>query len=102
MLTLVVVLNGLISLLCLYIAWQVWELRRVLAKVADSVSSAERNTYRVLHNAPKAISQGQLGTRHLRKQYRQLDRQLQQVQQILVLFNLGQKIWRGKSTNFRV
>ena len=93
MVTVVVVLNVLISLLCLYAARKVWTLRRVLAASVDAVSLAERNTYAVLHGAPNAISNGQVGVQGLRERYQQLELQLQKVQQVLTLLVLIQRIW---------
>jgi hypothetical protein len=92
MVTVIVVLNVLISLLCLYAAWKVWNLRRVLAAAADAVTLAERNTYALLHGAPKNISQGQLGVHGLRERYQQLEQQLRKVQQVLTLLVLVQRI----------
>ncbi|MDP8962876.1 MAG: hypothetical protein M3O33_02595 [Cyanobacteriota bacterium] len=93
MLTVVVVLNVLISLLCLYVAWQVWNLRRVLAATTDAVLLAERNTYKLLHGAPEAISQGQVGVSGARESYQQLELQIQKVQQVLMLLSLVQRVW---------
>lgn len=93
MVTVIVVLNVLISLLCLYAARKVWNLRRVLAAAVDAVTLAERNTYALLHGAPKNISQGQLGVHGLRERYQQLEQQLRQVQQVLTLLVLIQRIW---------
>jgi hypothetical protein len=93
MLTFVVVLNVLISLICLYVAWQVWNLRRALRATADAVLLAERNTYKLLHGAPEAISQGQVGIAGARDGYQQLELQLQKFQQILMLLSLIQKVW---------
>lgn len=95
MLTVVVVLNLLISLICLGVAWQVWNLRRVLGAAADAILLAERNTYNVLHNAPEAILQGQEGVGGARDSYQQLEIQLQKVQQVLTLLSLIQRVWRS-------
>ena len=94
MLQIVVGINILISVLCLYVAWRVWTLRRALAITADVVASFERSTYLTLHGAPQAIYNGQLGVRGLRERYQQLDRQLQQVQQVLTVLTLLQGILR--------
>lgn len=97
MVILVVILNLLLSLLCLYVAWRVWNLRRVLAATADAVTLAERNTYNVLHGAPNAIYRGQIGVEGLRERYQQLDLQVQQLQQVLTLLGLVKSIWRTTS-----
>lgn len=94
MLTVVIVLNVLISLLCLYVTWRVWNLRRALAAVADILTAAERSTQSVLQGAPQAIERGQLGTSALRERYRQLELQWQRVQQVLTLLSLLQGVWR--------
>lgn len=99
MVTVVVAFNVLISLLCLYVAWQVWNLRRVLGAAADVLTDVERSTYEVLHGAPDAIKLGQTGTHGLRESYQQLELQLQKVQQVLMLLGLGQRILRSANRN---
>ena len=97
MIAIAVGFNVLISLVLLYSAWVIVKLRSRLAKIADKIIAAERTTYKVLHNAPNAISKGQKGALRLGQQYQQLDPQLQRVQQVLGLFSLGRKFWlRGK------
>lgn len=100
MVTVVLILNGLIALLCLYGAWQVCRWRSILATAADALIAAERATHRVLHTAPQAIATGQIGSSQLRQQYQLLSLQLQQVQQILSLLGLGQLAWRQYKRKF--
>lgn len=97
MVTVVIVINVVLALLCLYTAWQVLKFRRVLAQVTATLSAAERSTHRTLYRAPEAILKGQAGTQYLRQQYRQLQMQLGLVQQILALLSLGQVAWRSRS-----
>lgn len=97
MLTVVLVINGLITLLCLFIAWQVWKISRVLGQVADTLIEVEQNTYNVLNPAPKVIMQGQKGMQQLRRQYRQLEPQLQKVERALALLGMGQLLWNRRS-----
>lgn len=97
MVTVVVAINILIALINFYIAWRVWQIRRVLAGAANAILAADRNTYGVLHGAPGAIAQGQKGTKAAREQYRRLEVQLQQLQQILALIGLGQRLWQRRS-----
>ncbi|HAX84999.1 MAG TPA: hypothetical protein DCY91_01775 [Cyanobacteria bacterium UBA11370] len=94
MLTVVVVINLLISVFCLYVAWQVWKLRQGLAAAADSVDAAERSTYAVLHDAPKGIYQTQLGVSELKDRYQQLEIQWQRVEQVLRILVWLQRVWR--------
>ncbi|HEY9611423.1 hypothetical protein [Allocoleopsis sp.] len=104
MVVLVVVINVLISLLCLYVAWYVWNLRRALAIATAVVTIFERDTHNALQGAPQAISQGQLGVRGSRESYQQLEIQLQRVQQVLAFLGLVQTllpIVTRSSTRFR-
>ncbi len=101
MLTVVLVLNGVIALLCLYVAWQLRRIRQVLAKVADTLTAVERSTHAVLHPAPIAIGKGQGGTRKLRQQYRKLEAQLLRLEQVLALWQRGQRAWQPRSTGAR-
>ncbi|NER23524.1 MAG: hypothetical protein F6J86_30580 [Symploca sp. SIO1B1] len=98
-LIIVIVINLSMSLLCLYVAWQLKKWGRKLRAAADAVTAAERNTYKVLHNAPKSIYKGEVGINKLRVRYQrlgelyqQLEFQLQQIRQVLVLLSLAQKI----------
>lgn len=94
MVTVVVVINVLISLLCLYVAWFLWNLRRSLSVAADVVTLFDRDTHNALYGAPNAISQGQLGVRASRGSYQKLEIQLQRVQQILAFLGLLQSLLR--------
>ncbi|MBO1346300.1 MAG: hypothetical protein EBE86_002345 [Hormoscilla sp. GUM202] len=84
----VIALNLLISLLCLFVAFRVWRLRQTLSRVADALISAELETHAILHPAPHSIIKGQRGTSALRRQYRSLMNQVKQVQQILAIVSL--------------
>jgi hypothetical protein len=88
MIILVVIFNTLIALLNFYLAWRVWKMRRVLAGVTKAILAADRNTYNLLHPAPRAIAIGQKGTIALRNQYGKLEKQLERLEQILALIRL--------------
>ncbi len=96
MLTFVFICNLLIALVNLYIAWRIWQLRRMLAKVAETLTSVERRIHSVLYPAPEVIVKGKKGTYSLRERYRKLELQLQKVEQILLILSLGSKIWQGE------
>lgn len=84
----VIALNLLISLLCLFVARLLWRLRQRLSRVADVLVRAERRTHAILHKAPHTIIKGQRGTSALRRRYRSLINQVRQVQQILTIVSL--------------
>jgi hypothetical protein len=97
MLTVILIINALMALLCLLVAWQVWKLRRILGQVADTLISVERSTHAVLYGAPEAIYKGQKGVYQLRAQVRQLEPQLRRAQQVLGLLSLGGIVWQKRS-----
>lgn len=97
MVTVVVVINFAISLGCLFVAWQIWKLRRSLAQISQNLSAFERNTHNVLYGAPEAILKGQSGTQSLRQRYRQLEPQIQVLRQVWAVLNFGQTLWARRS-----
>jgi environmental stress-induced protein Ves len=94
MVTVILMFNLLIALGCLYVAWRVWQLRRVLVRVTATLTIAERSTHRVLYGAPNKILRGQTGVYQLQQQYQQVALQLQKAQQILALLGMGQLVWQ--------
>ncbi|UBF24598.1 hypothetical protein K9N68_23375 [Kovacikia minuta CCNUW1] len=97
MLTVVLVLNGLIGLACLWVAWWLWRLKNQLSRAADNLIAAEKAVYRVLYRAPEHITRGQTGTHRLRRNLAQLEPQLQQIQQLMTLLNVAQAILLRRS-----
>ena len=94
MLTVVLILNLLISGLCWYGVWRVWQWRRFLAQVTQALTVAERNTDRVLQAAPAAFLQGQINSYQLRNQYQQALLQFQRGKRILALWGMCQFLWQ--------
>ncbi|MGB3208253.1 MAG: hypothetical protein WBB28_24985 [Crinalium sp.] len=92
MVTVVVVLNTLISLICLYVALKIRKLRSRLAKIADTLTKAERNTHKVLSKGPKTISKGQRSFHKLNERYQRLEPQVKKVQQVLAILGLLQRL----------
>ncbi|MEO0488246.1 MAG: hypothetical protein AAFZ49_01650 [Cyanobacteria bacterium J06659_2] len=89
----VVGLNLVLALACCYTAWRIWQLRRKLANVADTLTRWEYSTHRVLKDAPDNILKAQTGTTQARAQYQTLMLRLQRLRQILVLIGVGQQLW---------
>jgi hypothetical protein len=97
---LVVAINLLLALGGFYLAMWLWQLRRSLAQVSQTLDEAERNTYNALHGAPEAIAQGQIGTRELRQQLQRSGAQLRRLRQVVGLIatvrNLGSRRFSAK------
>jgi hypothetical protein len=94
MLTVVLTFNLLIAGFCWYLVWQVWQLRQTLAQIADALTVAEHYTH-TIQEAPAAVLQGHSKITQLRRQYQQVLIRMQQVQQIIMLLQLGQVWWRS-------
>jgi hypothetical protein len=101
MVTIVVLINTMISLLLFYVAWRIWQLRQRLANITNILIAADRSSYAVLHGAPKAIYQRQQRIYKTRLVNQALQLQIQQVQQIFGLLLLGQKLWRRNFNKLR-
>lgn len=97
MLTVVLIINAIVALLCMVVTWRVWRLRQAFRQAADALIAAEKTTHAVLYGAPDAIYRGQIGVRQLREQYQQLEPQLRQARQLLMLLSLGQMVWPKRS-----
>lgn len=94
MVTVVVVINFLLALILFYAAWQVWQLRKLLARITNTLIAVEQSSHTVLKGAPKAIYTGKQGIHQLRQGREPLQLKLQRVRQVLTLFGLGQQVWR--------
>ncbi len=94
MVTVVVVLNTLIALMLLYVAWRVWKLKQKLEIVADRLAAYERCSHTVLYTAPEKIYTAQQNIYNLRQGNQKLEVQIQQVRQIISLLFLGRQVWQ--------
>jgi predicted negative regulator of RcsB-dependent stress response len=94
MVILVILVNTLISVILLYVAWRVWQLKQQLAYIADRLTIYETCTHAALNKAPENIYLSQESIYNLRQKNRALQIQIQQVRQIISLLLQGQKIWQ--------
>lgn len=100
MIVCVIIINLLISVICLYLAAKFWKIGKKVDKAAKAILRADSGTYNVLHKAPGAIVKGEKGTRNLRKKYSQLQRQVQTMRQLLSVLSFLSKFtgrWWVKS-----
>jgi hypothetical protein len=88
----VIIVNLLITAIALYLARTIWQLRRTLAGVTQTLSEVENSVYNVLHPAPEAITKGQTSINNLKTAYQSKQIQLQQIRQILTLTALIYRI----------
>lgn len=85
--------NILIGLACLFVAWQLWAVRRQLASVTATLKDLERSVYDVLHPAPKYILMGQSGVNKLRQNLQGLDPKIERIRTVISLLKYGNQIW---------
>lgn len=87
----VIIINLVISMICLYLAAKLWQISKKVDKAAKAILRADRGTYNVLHKAPRAIAKGETGTRKLRQKYQKLQKQVQTMRQMLLVVNFLSK-----------
>lgn len=93
MVTIVVAINLTLSALLFYLARRIWQIRRQLARTADTLIAIERCTHSVLRDAPEIIYCGQDSIYRLRQSGEPLQLQLQQLQQTISLLVFGRQAW---------
>jgi predicted negative regulator of RcsB-dependent stress response len=102
MVKIVVIINTLISLTLLYVAWQMWQLRLRLFNIANALIAYERCCHGVLHSAPNAIYKRQQNIKNLRSQNQSLEYKIQQIRQIVSVLSMGQQLWRRSGRRLRL
>jgi len=95
MVTLVVLINILISLLLLCLAQKLWQAKDALTLIADLFNEYERASYAVLHTAVDNIYLVQEDIQNLNLKNQILQQQIQQIQQIISLIILIRQISPG-------
>jgi len=101
MLTAVVIINLMISVVCFYIAARVWKIRRTIARFEVRIAAIGRCSSHVLGKSPNFLAKRQQSAHQLRRNYQQLESQLQQVQQLLGLLGLGRTLWLRRDRPLR-
>lgn len=97
----VVIINVLISLVCFYMAAKMWKVRRKIERFETRITAMNRCIRNVLIRSPNFLAKRQQGARQLRRNYLELELQLQQVRQLLGLMGLGRMLWRRRDRHFR-
>ena len=103
MVTIVVVINIMISLILFYCTWQVCKLRQRLALLTKFLTNCDRNSYALLHRRAEAIYLGKQNLNNLRQSNQSLQVKLRQFKQILALIVFGRQIlWAGPGLRSRL
>lgn len=83
----VVVVNLLITVVNIYLAVKICQLKQRLKRTTHILINCEKRIHLVLSPAPQLILRGQKNIDHLNKRYRLLQLQLQKIRQLLLLFS---------------
>ena len=95
MVTLVVLINVLISVLLLCLAGKLWQVKDTLALITDIFNQYERASYAALHTARDNIYLVQDDIQNLSLENQRLQQRIQQIQQIISLIILIRQIYPG-------
>ena len=94
MLFLIIAVNLSISLLNLYIAIRIWQLRVLTTRIAAILNNYERYFNLVLSVAPQVIYRGQNNIYLTRQRYQLLQLRAAQIRQLIFLLNQSYRVWR--------
>ncbi|MEY2857308.1 MAG: hypothetical protein RLZZ74_1620 [Cyanobacteriota bacterium] len=94
MIFLIIAVNLLITLLNIYIAIRIWQLRMIIVRIANILLSYEGYFSILLQAAPQVIYQGQDNVSQIRQQYQLWQLQTVQFRQLFWLLNQSYQIYR--------
>ncbi|MCG5059479.1 MAG: hypothetical protein KA714_16235 [Limnoraphis sp. WC205] len=93
----VICINVLISVVCLYVARKVWQLRRGLARFDLILTRLEHRANMLLCRTRNFVVRGQSTSSQLKQQYDSLQQKLQQLEKIIAIVRLTRLIlWRQR------
>ncbi len=94
MIFLIIAVNLSITLLNIYIALRILQLRGLISRITAILINYEKYFSVLLKSAPEVINQGQTNIYHVRQRYQLLQRRTIQVRQLIWLINQSWQIWR--------
>jgi hypothetical protein len=92
----VIFMNLILALYLLFLAWQVWQLKQVYARLARDLVIVERDAQGVFQNTIAMLCQERHRTVDLRQQYQDLQIKVRQAHQALALIALGRTLLLGR------
>ena len=94
MIYVIVAINLSITLLNIYIALRIWQIKLITARITAILINYENYFNLVLNVTPQLIYQGQNNLYQVRKRYQLLQLQITKIRQLIWLLNWSFKIWR--------
>ena len=93
MIFLIIAVNLSITLLNIYIAIKIWQLRVLIARITVILVNYESYFSFVLKITPEVIYQGRNNTSQIRHRYQLLQLQISKIRQLIWLFNWSYRAW---------
>ena len=93
MIFLIIAVNLSITLLNIYIAVRIWQLRIIIARITAILLNYESYFRVLLEAAPQVIYQGQYNVVQAHQRYQMLLLQTTKIRQLFWLFNQSYRIW---------
>ena len=90
----VVLMNVAIAMGCFYLARRTWRLHYKLERLERRILLLDRRVNTVLQQTTHVFEKQQVVSSNLKQRYSRLEVQIQQLQKILTLVNLGLSLWR--------
>ncbi|MGV2831024.1 hypothetical protein [Myxosarcina sp. GI1(2024)] len=91
---LIVLINLSITLLNIYLAIKIWQVREIIKRI-DSILVNYENYFRyVLAIAPPVLARGHSNIHLFRHRYKLLQLRLQKIRQILLVLSWSYRVWR--------
>ena len=94
MIFLIIAVNLSITLLNIYIAIRIWQLRIIIARITTILINYESYFSVILQAAPQVMYRGQQHIIQGRQQYQLLQLQAAKIRQLFWLLNQSYQIWR--------
>ena len=94
MIFLIIAVNLSITLLNIYIAIRIWQLRIIIARIATILVNYESYFNILLQAAPQVMERGQQNIAQVRQRYQLLQLQTAKIKQLFWLLNQSYQIWR--------
>ncbi|GAB4233270.1 MAG: hypothetical protein Kow0049_16600 [Stanieria sp.] len=89
-----IIVNFIITLLNLYLAVKIWQLRQKLSLITQELNKCEILIHSLLVTTPNFLIQNKNNLYHFRQKYQLLQLQLKQTQQIIIVLNWLYRAWR--------
>ena len=93
----VITVNLLVSIFNIYLAFRIWQIRKIIRLITAIITNYEIYLGYVLTHAPNIIKQKQENIYQFRQRYQLLQLQIQQIRRIIIVISWLNRLWRRYS-----